>query len=73
MAFGQNEKKKKEEKKKHKSLEEGLEPSTLWLTATRSNQLSYSSCCSFSQKFIKLKITIHIVTFTSSCKIMFNK
>jgi hypothetical protein len=25
------------------SLEEGLEPSTLWLTATRSNQLSYSS------------------------------
>ena len=26
------------------TLEEGLEPSTLWLTATRSNQLSYSSC-----------------------------
>ena len=25
------------------TLEEGVEPSTLWLTATRSNQLSYSS------------------------------
>ena len=30
-------------KKGEKSLEEGLEPSTLWLTATRSSQLSYSS------------------------------
>ena len=30
-------------KEKKKSLEEGVEPSTLWLTATRSNQLSYSS------------------------------
>ena len=29
----------------HSPLEEGLEPSTLWLTATRSNQLSYSSLC----------------------------
>jgi hypothetical protein len=28
------------------SLKEGLEPPTLWLTATRSNQLSYSSFCS---------------------------
>jgi hypothetical protein len=27
------------------SLEGGLEPPTLWLTATRSNQLSYSSSC----------------------------
>ena len=26
-----------------KTLEGGLEPPTLWLTATRSNQLSYSS------------------------------
>ena len=30
-------------KQKKKSLEGGLEPPTLWLTATRSNQLSYSS------------------------------
>jgi hypothetical protein len=29
--------------KKNYSLEGGLEPPTLWLTATRSNQLSYSS------------------------------
>jgi hypothetical protein len=28
---------------KTNSLEGGLEPPTLWLTATRSNQLSYSS------------------------------
>ena len=27
----------------YKTLEGGLEPPTLWLTATRSNQLSYSS------------------------------
>jgi hypothetical protein len=27
------------------TLEGGLEPPTLWLTATRSNQLSYSSSC----------------------------
>ena len=29
--------------KKGNTLEEGVEPSTLWLTATRSNRLSYSS------------------------------
>ncbi len=28
---------------KNSTLEGGLEPPTLWLTATRSNQLSYSS------------------------------
>ena len=34
--------------KKIKPLEGGLEPPTLWLTATRSNQLSYSSYwCTF--------------------------
>lgn len=27
-----------------RALEGGVEPPTLWLTATRSNQLSYSSC-----------------------------
>jgi hypothetical protein len=30
-------------KKNNKALEGGLEPPTLWLTAIRSNQLSYSS------------------------------
>ena len=30
-------------KTRKKTLEGGLEPPTLWLTATRSNQLSYSS------------------------------
>jgi hypothetical protein len=30
-------------RKKLYTLEGGLEPPTLWLTATRSNQLSYSS------------------------------
>ncbi len=30
-------------KRKKFALEGGLEPPTLWLTATRSNQLSYSS------------------------------
>lgn len=30
-------------KLKINTLEGGLEPPTLWLTATRSNQLSYSS------------------------------
>ena len=33
----------KKKKKKKKTLEGGLEPPTLWLTATRSSQLSYSS------------------------------
>ena len=35
--------KKERKKKKPQALEGGLEPPTLWLTATRSNQLSYSS------------------------------
>ena len=33
-----------EQKMEKHSLERGLEPLTLWLTATRSSQLSYSSC-----------------------------
>ena len=35
--------KERKKKKKPQALEGGLEPPTLWLTATRSNQLSYSS------------------------------
>ena len=50
-----------EEKKRKKiliPLEGGLEPPTLWLTATRSNQLSYSSL------LIKLNLNInHIVLY----------
>ena len=33
------------EKREKQTLEGGVEPPTLWLTATRSNQLSYSSFC----------------------------
>jgi hypothetical protein len=36
---------KKKGKGEKRTLEGGLEPPTLWLTATRSNQLSYSSRC----------------------------
>ena len=45
-----------------KALEGGLEPPTLWLTATRSNQLSYSSCCWW--KYTKL---FEIVNNRKSC------
>ena len=38
--------------KKIKPLEGGLEPPTLWLTATRSGQLSYSSFCFSSYAYI---------------------
>ena len=43
---------KKGTKMKKVSLEGGLEPPTLWLTATRSNQLSYSSNCRTSFSYI---------------------
>ena len=39
-----------------KTLEGGLEPPTLWLTATRSNQLSYSSFADIVSHFNLMRI-----------------
>ena len=54
--FNENIKKKRFNGSKENSLqtlEGGLEPPTLWLTATRSNQLSYSSLLlSYCNKYL---------------------
>ena len=50
------------QKKAQWTLEGGLEPPTLWLTATRSNQLSYSSLFinnynKYYHKYIDIAVT----------------
>ena len=46
---------------KNKTLEGGFEPPTLWLTATRSNQLSYSSLMIYIPKHTFCNLNMKIL------------